>query len=115
MSSRGSRRIGGEGWALVKGCPRCGDDPARCVCERPAPAPPGRPIVRLRMEKRRGKPVTVLAATGLDAVTLAALLKEIKALCGAGGTLKEGELELQGEHRDRLRGLLVGRGYTVKG
>ena len=111
----GSRREGGEGWALVKVCPRCGNDPLRCACEKPKPPPAGKPTVRLRMEKRRGKPVTVLAATGLDAGTLASLLKEVKTLCGAGGTLKEGEIEVQGEHRDRLRPLLAERGYVVKG
>jgi translation initiation factor 1 len=67
------------------------------------------------MEKRRGKPVTVLSPSGVEEAALAALLKELKAACGVGGTLKEGEMELQGEHRERLRELLSGRGYTVKG
>lgn len=67
------------------------------------------------MEKRRGKPVTVLACEGLGAATVEALLKEFKASCGAGGTLKENELELQGEHREKIRALLAGRGYAVKG
>lgn len=71
--------------------------------------------MRLRMEKRRGKPVTVAAATGVAEADLTALLKEAKAACGAGGTVKEGELELQGEHRERLRAMLAGRGYLVKG
>jgi translation initiation factor 1 len=67
------------------------------------------------MEKRRGKPVTVLAASGVPPADLAALLKEAKSLCGAGGTLKDEEIEIQGEHRDRLRPLLAARGYVVKG
>jgi len=69
----------------------------------------------MRMEKRRGKPVTVLGAEGVLDADLRALAKELKAICGTGGTLKEGEIELQGEHRDRLRPLLADRGYRVKG
>lgn len=67
------------------------------------------------MEKRRGKPVTVLAASRVASAELSALLKEAKVLCGAGGTLKDGEIELQGEHRERLRPFLTARGYVVKG
>ena len=67
------------------------------------------------MEKRRGKAVTVLAASGVPAADLAALLWEVKALCGAGGALKDDEIEVQGEHRERLRPLLAARGYVVKG
>jgi translation initiation factor 1 len=67
------------------------------------------------MEKRRGKPVTILSAEGIPDTALRLLAKEFKALCGTGGTLKEAEIELQGEHRERLRPLLVARGYRVKG
>lgn len=67
------------------------------------------------MEKRRGKAVTVVQAAGLDREALAELLREAKTLCGAGGTAKEGEIEVQGDHRERLRPLLAGRGYAVKG
>lgn len=81
----------------------------------PSSAPAGKPTIRLRMEKRRGKPVTVLAAEALPPAELKALLGELKGLCGTGGTLKGAEAELQGEHRDRLRPLLAGRGYGVKG
>jgi translation initiation factor 1 len=73
------------------------------------------PLIRLRMERRRGKPVTIAAASGLPPAELAALARELKSLCAAGGTLKSGEIEVQGEHRDRLRLLLHGRGYRVKG
>lgn len=104
---------GGEGWSVSRECPSCRKHPCRCPPAKPAP--PGRPTVRLRLEKRRGKPVTVAAATGIAVGELALLLKELKGLCGAGGTLHEEEIELQGEHRDRLRPLLAARGYVVKG
>ncbi|MBI5446293.1 MAG: translation initiation factor [Deltaproteobacteria bacterium] len=108
-------QAGGEGWALVKACPRCGKDQRSCRCPPAPPRPAGRPTVRLRMEKRRGKPVTVLATEGISPSELEALSRELKAACGAGGTLKDAELELQGEHRERVKTLLAGRGYVVKG
>jgi translation initiation factor 1 len=67
------------------------------------------------MERRRGKPVTVVAAEGLGGAELQALGRELRSLCGTGGTVKDGAVELQGEHRDRLRPVLGGRGYRVKG
>ncbi len=109
------RRSSGPGWALVGTCPRCGHLEDRCRCSAAAPPAGGPPTIRLRMEKRRGKPVTVLAAEAVPDEALRALAKELKALCGTGGTIKDREVELQGEHRDRLRPLLAGRGYRVKG
>lgn len=109
------KRRSGEGWALVGTCARCGQPEDRCRCGKSPATPTGRPTFRLRMEKRRGKPVTVLAAEGVAGADLQSLSKELKALCGTGGTLKETEIELQGEHRERLRPLLTNRGYRVKG
>ena len=102
------------GWALEAECGGCGRPEARCACTAP-PAPTGPAILRLRMEKRRGKPVTVLASEGLGDAELQALGRELRARCGTGGTVKDGAVELQGEHRDRLRPVLTDRGYRVKG
>jgi translation initiation factor 1 len=76
---------------------------------------PQRQQVRLRLEKRRGKPVTVASGLVLPAAEMKELLRELKNLCGAGGTLKENELEIQGDQRDVLRAYLEGKGYRVKG
>ena len=46
---------------------------------------------------------------------LPALLGQLKAACGAGGTMKDDELEIQGDHLDRLRGLLADIGYRIRG
>lgn len=109
------KRSGGEGWPLLGTCPRCAAPEDRCRCLSANAEPSGRPLFRLRMEKRRGKPVTILAVEAMADAALKSLAKELKALCGTGGTVKEGEVELQGEHRDRLRPLLLDRGYRVKG
>jgi len=50
-----------------------------------------------------------------DKNDLPALLGRLKAACGAGGTIKDDELELQGDHLERLRGLLAGIGYRLRG
>jgi translation initiation factor 1 len=58
--------------------------------------------------------VTLVTGLPLDQAALEAMLKELKAVCGAGGTVREQMLEIQGDHRDRLAALLEQRGYRVK-
>ena len=86
-----------------------------------APAATTRPIadgkcVRVQREKqgRGGKVVTVVRGLPLDDAALAQLLKELKSKLGGGGCVKEGQLELQGDHRERLVLLLNERGYAAK-
>jgi translation initiation factor 1 len=78
--------------------------------------PPNQQTAKLAMEKRKkGKMVTVvrgLTATGND---LPALLTKLKTSLGAGGTIEGEELEIQGEHLERVRVLLTQMGYKVKG
>jgi translation initiation factor 1 len=80
-------------------------------------APQGFPddgVVRLSREKggRGGKTVTVVR--GLPASDLEAQAAELKRLCGAGGTLRDGAIEIQGDHRERIAERLRARGYQVK-
>ena len=63
---------------------------------------------------RGGKGVTVVRGLGLDDAALAVLGKKLKAACGVGGTAKEGVIELQGDHRDRVMTLLKDQGRIVK-
>ena len=79
-----------------------------------APAATDR-IVRLRMERRRGKPVTVLAAEGLGAGELKEIAGELKTRCGAGGSVKGTDVVIQGDCRERAREFLRARGIRVKG
>jgi translation initiation factor 1 len=84
-------------------CERCGALESECLCPR-QPSPPksgSQQIARLNKEKRpKGKIVTVIR--GLADVGLNGLLSHLKAACGAGGTLKDGVLEIQGDHVDRI-------------
>jgi translation initiation factor 1 len=63
---------------------------------------------------RKGKGVTVVTGLPLRGEALEALASELKRLCGSGGTVREGRIEIQGDHRDRLVAELAGRGWTVK-
>ena len=97
-------------------CDRCGALEAECKCAKPSEPliPPEQQVVRLAVEKRKkGKVVTVirgLAAAGND---LPALLSRLKSQCGAGGTLQEETLEIQGEHVERIAAVLAEIGYRV--
>ena len=91
------------------------DEPKREAKAPPAPPPQQQTLYVERDRKgRKGKTVTVI--TGLQAAPAEKekLLKRLKGLCGAGGTLKEGALEIQGDHRDRLIATLREMGYQVK-
>jgi len=78
---------------------------------------PDRVTARLRLEKakRRGKTVTVVEGLPHNRAWLKALAAELKQVCGSGGTTRDDRVEIQGDHRDRLRQLLRKKGWTVKG
>jgi translation initiation factor 1 len=97
-------------------CPGCRRPIAQCACPRADAAPAGDGIVRVFFETkgRGGKGVTVVRGLGLDEAALAAAGKRLKAACGVGGTVKDGAVELQGDHRDRVVALLQAPGRVVK-
>jgi translation initiation factor 1 len=71
---------------------------------------------RLAMEKRKkGKQVTVVRGLPAEGNDLAELLTRLKTCCGAGGTVKDDTLEIQGNHIDRIRQTLQDIGYRVRG
>ena len=70
--------------------------------------------VRLDTKGRKGKGVTVIAGVPLAPAELAVLGKQIKQQCGAGGTVKEGVIEIQGDHCDLLVEALKQQGWNVK-
>ena len=63
---------------------------------------------------RAGKGVSVITGLALRADELEALATRLKKLCGAGGAVKDGKIEIQGDHRDRLVAELVKLGYEAK-
>lgn len=102
---------------LGRVCPDCGRAVASCVCvKKQQQRPAGDGIVRVRRETkgRGGKTVTVVIGVPGGDDLLSRLAGELKRRCGTGGTVKDGAIEIQGEHCDLLVAELTRRGFTVK-
>jgi len=99
-------------------CPRCERPLAGCVCAREAEAQrvakEGPVRVGRETKGRKGAGVTVVTDLPLGDADLRALAKDLKRRCGSGGTLRDGVIELQGEHRDQVVAMLEERGFDVK-
>ena len=97
-------------------CPSCRRPITQCACAQTGPVATGDGIVRVSRETqgRKGKGVTVVRGLALGAESLAQLGRDLKAACGSGGTVKDGVIEIQGEHRDRIVERLQAAGMTVK-
>ncbi|MGK7951004.1 MAG: translation initiation factor [Xenococcaceae cyanobacterium] len=78
--------------------------------------PPSQQNLRVQATRsgRKGKTVTVITGFQHKPETLTKLLKQLKAKCGTGGTIKNDTLEIQGEHKEKLVSLLSALGYRVK-
>lgn len=109
------------GAGQVRYCSRCGKPEGECRCREErrmgsGSAAPRDGFVRLSLDRkqRRGKAVTIIANIPGDLAELTALAQEFRKLCGAGGSLKEGNIELQGDHRDKVEARLKALGYKTK-
>jgi translation initiation factor 1 len=121
---RKSSSAGGLVYSTDSGrtCPACRQAQADCRCKVLAAATAlakvaqGDGIARVTREKqgRGGKTVTVVRGLPLDAEALAALGKRLRNACGAGGTTKDGVLEVQGDHAERVVALLLAEGHKAK-
>ena len=101
-------------------CPRCGWPQAGCHCssslESSPESVPDKITAKLRLENRAsGKSVTVIDGLPRNPEFLDSLAKDWKKSCGTGGHALEGAIELQGDQRERLRELMVKKGWKVKG
>ncbi len=102
-------------------CPGCRKPVDKCTCPRKKTAvaanhPPKDGIVRVSRETkgRKGKGVTIITGLPLNEAKLAQLATELKRKCGSGGTLRDGVIEIQGDHRDAIVSELQKLGYVVK-
>jgi translation initiation factor 1 len=104
----------------VRYCPRCGQPahPGRCPTKAQSAAQglPRDGIIRVAIERsgRRGKTVTAIHGLPADDAALAQIAKTLKQLAGSGGTVQNGVIELQGDHRQRVATHLTAAGYKVK-
>ena len=98
----------------ISTCPNCGQPYEKCRCADPASAKKSDGIVRVMRDRKQrgGKMVTVI--TGLPASDLNPMAQQLKKLCGSGGTVKDGTIEIQGDHCDKVQAKLTAQGYKVK-
>ncbi len=96
-------------------CRKCGSNPCRCS-PKVRSLPPEQQVAHIRREKkgRRGKTVTVIQNLQLSAEDMKSLSKRLKQACGSGGTVKDGNIEIQGDHRDKVAAELGALGYKTK-
>src|SRR5262245_30155952 len=98
-------------------CPGCRQPIALCACGQAAKTTPvGKSAVRVSRETegRGGKSVTLVKGLPLDAAALTLLGKQLRTACGSGGTVKDGVIEVQGDHCDRILELLKKHGHDAK-
>ncbi|MBN8413856.1 MULTISPECIES: translation initiation factor Sui1 [Halomonas] len=100
-------------------CPQCRAPKEACRCDEIADQARLEEldgIVRIRRETsgRKGKGVTTISGVPLAEKELKALAKELKKRCGTGGALKDGIIEIQGDHRQVLKEALETKGFKVK-
>lgn len=103
-----AKRTSGQGWSLVSSD---SDQPAQPTQSKP----PEKQRATLALEKRKkGKVVTLIRNLTLTDADLKDLARDLKTACGTGGTSRNGEIELQGDCRDRASAYLTQNGYGVK-
>lgn len=98
-------------------CPECRQSIGQCTCQQAAAAQVlGNGQVRVSRETkgRAGKGVTLVKGLALNEAALVQLGKQLKAACGSGGTVKEGVIEIQGDHVDRVLAALLSQGHKAK-
>ncbi len=99
-------------------CEVCEKPLAQCACPRDESGtvllPEDQPAKVSREKRRNGKMVTVITGLNPVASNLDDILAQLKSACAAGGTINEGRIEIQGDHRERALALLQDLGYPAK-
>ncbi len=97
-------------------CPTCRMPQAQCRCTITPVSTATDGVVRVSRETkgRGGKGVTLVRGLALDPLALGVLGKQLKTACGSGGTVKDGVIEVQGDHCARVIEMLKAQGFVVK-
>ena len=101
-------------------CPKCSRPQSTCTCKKrkpkAGPQPPSDGIIRIQRETkgRKGKTVTTISGFPQADAGLKKIASELKNRCGTGGSVKEGVIVIQGDHRDTVKDELAKEGYQVK-
>jgi len=93
-------------------CPKCGLPNELCVCEEIARE---QQKIDISVDKRRyGKMMTIVEGINSNDLDIDALITKLKKKCASGGTIKDGKIELQGDHRNKVKEALEEMGFTVE-
>jgi translation initiation factor 1 len=93
-------------------CEVCGLPKEICVCEDIARE---QQKITIQIDKRRyGKMMTIIDGINAHDLDINALITQLKSRCACGGTIKEGRIELQGDHRNKVKEALEKMGFTVE-
>ena len=97
-------------------CPTCGQSYKQCRCDQPSTSKKSDGIVRIMRDRkhRGGKTVTVITGVPASNEVITTLAQQLKKLCGSGGTVKDGVIEIQGDHCEKVQAKLSELGYKVK-
>jgi translation initiation factor 1 len=93
-------------------CPKCGLPKEICVCEDIARE---QQKISIAVDKRRyGKIMTIVNGLDPGDMDVDALVSKLKSTCACGGTIKDGKIELQGDHRTKVKETLEKMGFIVE-
>ncbi|MEA3458122.1 MAG: stress response translation initiation inhibitor YciH [Candidatus Thermoplasmatota archaeon] len=93
-------------------CPKCGLPKELCVCEDIARE---QQKIDITVDKRRyGKMMTIVDGINSSDLDIDALITKLKKKCASGGTIKDGKIELQGDHRAKVKETLEEMGFMVE-
>ena len=97
-------------------CSDCGEPSHNGPCAKKSSIPSGDGIVRIKRETkgRKGAGVSLIEGVQLEEKALTTLAKRLKQVCGSGGSVKNGVIEIQGDHREKLKAELEKQGFKVK-
>lgn len=95
-------------------CPRCGEYPCRCPQPKSPPPAQQTAIIQRETKGRGGKTVTVVRNLQLTPDELKSLARHLRTVCASGGTIKDGTIEIQGDHRQQVAAELHKLGYKSK-
>lgn len=95
---------------MAEVCSQCGLPKELCVCETIAKE--SQMITIETIKKKFGKKYTVISGIDKKEIDLKDLTKKLKAKLACGGTIKEGNVELQGDHKSKVKELLIGMGFA---
>ncbi len=93
-------------------CPKCGLPKEICACEEIAREQQN---ITIAVDRRRyGKVMTIVEGLDPHGMDVSALVSNLKSICACGGTIKEGKIELQGDHRNKVKEALEKMGFMVE-